>query len=338
MLSIPIAFILCAALVLVSASLWRRQRDWRQSGPFLFLLALSALQALLVGLRWDFGWSQLRIGQVLVAAALPPTAWIVFTAAVSGRASVKRSSLWHATLPVLATLALLFAPDAIDPLLVSGFAFYGFLFVRLARGDDVTFGQTAFDGMFHMRRALWLLAFTLLGSAAIDLLVFADFLVHGGSGAALLIGLGNLAWLLALGVAVALGSAGVADPPEPRDAEPPPAGSAEADRKTAERIAALLMETSLIKDPALNLSRLARRAGLPARTVSNAINRVHRCNVSQYINGLRIGDACQRLRDPGVSITQAIYACGFQSKSNFNREFLRVTGVTPKAWRKANGA
>jgi AraC-like DNA-binding protein len=30
--------------------------------------------------------------------------------------------------------------------------------------------------------------------------------------------------------------------------------------------------------------------------------------------------------------------CGFQTKSNFNREFSRITGMTPSAFRKSNNA
>ena len=33
-------------------------------------------------------------------------------------------------------------------------------------------------------------------------------------------------------------------------------------------------------------------------------------------------------------ITQILLDVGFQTKSNFNREFLRVTGLNPSAWRQ----
>ena len=39
------------------------------------------------------------------------------------------------------------------------------------------------------------------------------------------------------------------------------------------------------------------------------------------------------LADPKASITETIYASGFNTKSNFNREFARVTGKTPSEWR-----
>ena len=85
----------------------------------------------------------------------------------------------------------------------------------------------------------------------------------------------------------------------------------------------------------LHATRLARRAGLPARAVSGAVNRLTGGNVSQYVNGFRIGEACRLLADTEMSVTQAMLQSGFQTKSNFNREFLRVTGLSPVAWRQS---
>ena len=37
----------------------------------------------------------------------------------------------------------------------------------------------------------------------------------------------------------------------------------------------------------------------------------------------------------GAGVTDAMLASGFNTKSNFNREFRRVTGRTPSDWRDA---
>ena len=78
--------------------------------------------------------------------------------------------------------------------------------------------------------------------------------------------------------------------------------------------------------------------GLPARQLSQAINRVRGMNVSRYVNDFRIKDVCAVLQQEDVTVTEAMYRAGFSTKSNFNREFLRVTGMTPDQWRKADGA
>jgi AraC-like DNA-binding protein len=73
--------------------------------------------------------------------------------------------------------------------------------------------------------------------------------------------------------------------------------------------------------------------GLSVRQVSNAVNRVKSMSVSQYVNDYRVREACRLLADTDEPITRIMFDAGFQTKSNFNREFLRVTGMSPKAWR-----
>jgi AraC-like DNA-binding protein len=36
-------------------------------------------------------------------------------------------------------------------------------------------------------------------------------------------------------------------------------------------------------------------------------------------------------------VTQVMFEAGFQTKSNFNREFLRVTGMSPSDYRRSGG-
>jgi AraC-like DNA-binding protein len=60
-------------------------------------------------------------------------------------------------------------------------------------------------------------------------------------------------------------------------------------------------------------------------------------NVSRHINTWRIEHAC-RLMVAGQSVTAAMLGSGFNTKSNFNRESLRVTGLSPRDWMKNNPA
>ncbi len=62
------------------------------------------------------------------------------------------------------------------------------------------------------------------------------------------------------------------------------------------------------------------------------INRRTGENVSRFINNCRIAHACERLQT-GENVTSAMLASGFNTKSNFNREFIRVTGKVPSAWK-----
>jgi len=94
-----------------------------------------------------------------------------------------------------------------------------------------------------------------------------------------------------------------------------------------------LVQQALHLDPDLNLQRLARKSGIPGKRLSAAVNSVEGVNVSQWINSKRIEHAQQLLQSPDQRISDIIYSCGFNTKSSFNREFKRITGVTPSAWR-----
>jgi AraC-like DNA-binding protein len=54
----------------------------------------------------------------------------------------------------------------------------------------------------------------------------------------------------------------------------------------------------------------------------------------EFVNTLRIGRACRLLTDGEKSITEVAYACGFSNLSNFNRQFLRLKGSTPREFRR----
>jgi AraC-like DNA-binding protein len=103
------------------------------------------------------------------------------------------------------------------------------------------------------------------------------------------------------------------------------------DTDLMQRLEHLLTQEQLYLQSDLTLSRLARRLGVPAKTLSATINAAHQENVSRYVNGYRIRHACDLLLQ-GQTITQTIYACGFNTKSNFNREFSRITGNSPRDW------
>ena len=72
---------------------------------------------------------------------------------------------------------------------------------------------------------------------------------------------------------------------------------------------------------------------IPARRISAAINRTRSESVSHFINGYRIAEACRLLSETGKPVTAIMFDSGFQTKSNFNREFLKRTGTNPAEWR-----
>ena len=53
----------------------------------------------------------------------------------------------------------------------------------------------------------------------------------------------------------------------------------------------------------------------------------------QFVNELRIGRACSLLMEGDLNVTEVAYECGFTNLSNFNRQFLRLKGLSPRAFR-----
>ena len=78
-----------------------------------------------------------------------------------------------------------------------------------------------------------------------------------------------------------------------------------ADAEMVTRLERLLTEQKLYLDPDLTLGRLSRRMGVPAKQLSAAINRSTGANVSRYVNGFRVENACERLM-AGEAVTIAM--------------------------------
>jgi AraC-like DNA-binding protein len=53
-----------------------------------------------------------------------------------------------------------------------------------------------------------------------------------------------------------------------------------------------------------------------------------------FVNELRIGRACTLLMEEDLNVTEVAYQCGFLNLSNFNRQFLRLKGVSPSEFRR----
>ncbi|GAB2781265.1 AraC family transcriptional regulator [Rhabdobacter roseus] len=56
---------------------------------------------------------------------------------------------------------------------------------------------------------------------------------------------------------------------------------------------------------------------------------------TDFVNEIRIGHACKLLQEDRWSVSQTAYESGFDTLSNFNRLFKKVTNQTPREYRKA---
>lgn len=99
----------------------------------------------------------------------------------------------------------------------------------------------------------------------------------------------------------------------------------------------LMDQKKLFKDPGLSLNDLARQLNVHANTLSQVINTLENKNFYDYINELRINEFNMIVAYPEnqkFTLLSLAYEVGFNSKTSFNRNFKKITGLSPTAYLK----
>ena len=258
-------------------------------------------------------------------------------------------------------LARFVDPYSLDVVLAVIKIFYAVLLILLVRRAPDSLSTVRLGWLSNTTKALWATVGILLLSVLIDLIIAIDFAVTGGQFAGSVVSWINLLVLVCLAWLVVVAGRSRSLDTENTAAEPN-AGTASTETtqaidhasiddlhsvnvdtdtqvesedtaKVYQQLEQLLSDTQLFKEPELNLQRLARKLGVPARKVSRAVNEHAGVNISQWVNQARINAACEMLQDQSASVQQAMMDSGFTTKSNFNREFRRVKGCSPTQWR-----
>lgn len=344
MIFVPLPFVVTLLLAILLVRMVRQSDGLApERRPFLILIALYALQSVLLGLRWGYDIIALMPGQAVLAALIAAFAWISFSNLARDN-TLSWLRLAPHLLPAVIVLVLMISwRGPVGVFITATFAVYGAALLLLARHGPDGLISSRLDGALLSYRSLLITAAALLASATADIVISFDFYRTGGAHAGAVVAIGNVISLLALGTAAAIASSSQstepASLPQPQPTPPAPAsGPTEEDGAIARSLDELMQSRELYRDPELNLGRIARRMNLPARRVSIAVNRVHGASVSQYVNDFRIHAACQMLETTDEPVTRLMFDCGFISKSNFNREFLRVTATSPTEYRRRHQA
>jgi AraC-like DNA-binding protein len=338
--SLPLPFVVAMLLTILLIRLARRKDRGRADYALVAFIGTCAAQALVSGLRWSYDWPYAHNVQPMLAAALPPVAWIGFSSLHHSSGSALRAA-WPHFLPVAVVGLLTFAlRQALDVALMTLFIGYGLALIWSVRRRSDRLEAARLGEEDTARRALLIAGFLLIISGLIDIGVAFNLSTDAGVPAETLVAIANLVMLVIVGYAAATadGSRPTTEAAEDSGA-PVVVGLGRADASDHQIIAAidaLMRERQLYRDHNLTLERLARRAGVPARQISNAVNRVHGRNVSQIVNEYRVAEAKRRLAETEEPITTVMLESGFQTKSNFNREFLRVTGMRPSDYRRSS--
>lgn len=83
----------------------------------------------------------------------------------------------------------------------------------------------------------------------------------------------------------------------------------------------------------VSLSQVAELVGMSDSAFSHFFKSKTNCTYIEYLNGLRIGHACQMLTDTNHTVAEICYYCGFNNMSNFIRMFRKHKQMSPTEYR-----
>jgi AraC-like DNA-binding protein len=331
MIFIPLPFVVAILLVILFGVVRSRDDSPSPNLPFQALILLSAFQSVLSGLRWGYAVLPVMYAMPVAAAMVPPLAYLGISrlARKSPLSPIQQICLHGLPAGLIVVLVAIWR-DAIDIGIILIDIGYAAAILLLMRSGTDALRLAPFESAGPTYRAILFAAGALLLSAAVDIFIWLDFVWADGTSALKVISFGNLIGLAILAMAAAAASRSHAPAEKTENVRPPEFLE---DAQTLGAVQALMKDRHAYRDVDLNLDRLARKLAIPARQISAAINRATGKNVSQYVNEHRIAEACLLLAETEKPVTEIMFDVGFQTKSNFNREFRRVTDTTPLEWR-----
>jgi AraC-like DNA-binding protein len=83
----------------------------------------------------------------------------------------------------------------------------------------------------------------------------------------------------------------------------------------------------------LSLTKVSRFVNVSVNHFSEKFKEVTGVNFVDYIASIRIEKACDLLQDRDLRISEIAFAVGFQSLSQFNRVFKKLSGKSPTQYR-----
>lgn len=340
LISVPLPLVTFVLSLVAAAVILTRDFAARQARFFFAaVFALTAFGDLLVGLRFGYGYEGLLRVQRAVPFFAGPLIYLGFAAYTVDGAALRRRAMGHLglalALPLLTPLVMVLS-GILDVLI--GLSYLGYAGLLLA------IWWAGPNGLIRapLDRAGQLARWVLVGAVALVVLFALDSVIavslalgHEGQAAKVI----SYAAIAAIAVPLLVILLALRpDPPSRSSTGKEHTEDAEGAAHLVARAAALLEAERLYLDSDLTVERLARRLHVPARALSGAVNRQKGVNMSQYVNGFRLCHAADLLRGSDLPVTQVMQQSGFLTRSNFYREFHRVYGQTPSAYRRGDSA
>lgn len=300
----------------------------RRHGPLAMLLALCAAQGLIISLAQHYLVQGALFVQPITASMIPPMAWVAFQATAVRRLALRDAV--HLVVPCGVAVFVILQPTSLDTLIPALFVGYG--------GAIIWTGLKGADALPRMRLEagelpgkIWqIIGWVLVASALSDGLIVLAQIAGAAHLQPWIISISASSTLVLIGV-LTLSGALSQSIQEPEEESQSPREADALDAQIMQQLEAYMAQAKPYLNPDLTMAQLSRRLRLPVKQLSGAINRVTGENVSRYINAARIA-AAQRALLAGENVTAAMLGAGFNTKSNFNREFLRVAGASPSDW------
>ncbi|MGF1910751.1 AraC family transcriptional regulator [Vibrio kasasachensis] len=341
MLAIPVPFVVSMLLGLLAVALYVRFSQ--QAKLACVFLGLCAVTTAMVGLRWSFELGAFSIAQPILASVIPIAAWYTFAHASQEHGFLPTKHFMAPLVVIFSAITQPWLALPLDGILTLIYVGYGMALIRISTKQTLLI-NVSLGSWEGVKKAESIAGWTLIFSALIDTLVSIDFMFNQGELALYILTTAHMILLPVLSIAVTV--VGINTPileetqPEKEASKPKESSTVTMTKEVALEITALLdtkiRRDSLYLDPELTLAKLTRKLGVPAKQISIAVNQVHKKNISKLLNEYRIDHAKHALMTSQDSITQIFMNSGFQTKSNFNREFSRIAGMTPSEYRKSS--
>ncbi|MBQ8719486.1 MAG: helix-turn-helix domain-containing protein [Clostridia bacterium] len=84
----------------------------------------------------------------------------------------------------------------------------------------------------------------------------------------------------------------------------------------------------------ISLTSMAQDLGYSPKYLSNCVNKLFGMSISDLVSSLRTEAAKTRLRTSEKSGLEICFECGFGSERSFHRQFKKMTGMSPRAYRQ----
>ncbi len=85
----------------------------------------------------------------------------------------------------------------------------------------------------------------------------------------------------------------------------------------------------------ISLNEAADMAGMSTAAFSRNFQKVTGNRFVEFINRVRVGQACSMLYATDTQVSAICFDVGFQNLANFNRQFLKMKRMTPSAYRES---